>query len=179
MVGGGQQPVQGGEQGGYGLGRAELGEQPDGVQGVGGAQLIGGEGGGGAGGARVAEAGEGAGGAGAADRVAVVEEHDQRFEGAPVTAHPQRVGGDLPRPQRASGFDEYAREVFPVLGGAVVAQQVEHALVGPHLRRGAQLSPYSFQQRTEFLFHFPLLPEWPVPQRNSPADHWRPRLPVS
>nr|MCF0103037.1 hypothetical protein [Streptomyces sp. MH191] len=114
---GAQPAAQGGEERRYGLGAAQRGEQAYGVQGVGDSQFVGGEGCGRAGGAGVAEPGQGVGGGGAAGRVAVVEEEDERLEGAAVAGQAEAEGGQFAGPQRAAGFGEDGRERVGVLGG--------------------------------------------------------------
>ncbi len=109
-------PFEDGDQGRYGLGGAQLGEQPDRQQGVAGPEFIGGEGGGGAGGARVAEPGQGVGGGDAALGVAVVEEQDEGLEGARVAGDAEGVGGDLAGPERPAGLGEDAVQLLGVAG---------------------------------------------------------------
>lgn len=115
-VGGREAPFEDGDQGRYGLGGAQFGEEPDRQQGVGGPEFVGGEGRGGAGGARVAEPGQGVGGGDAALGVAVVEEQDEGFEGARVSGDAEGVGGDLAGPERLPGRGEDAVQLLGVGG---------------------------------------------------------------
>ncbi|GAA3756137.1 hypothetical protein GCM10023082_59050 [Streptomyces tremellae] len=115
-----EQPFEGGDEGGRRLGGAQRGEQPDGVQGVGGAQPVGGEGGSGPCGARVAEPAQGVRGGDTALRVAVVEQQHQGFEGAPVAGAAEPEGRDLPCPQGPFACDEDGGEFLGVVGGQQV-----------------------------------------------------------
>ncbi|GAA3211048.1 hypothetical protein GCM10020256_09550 [Streptomyces thermocoprophilus] len=112
-----QPTPQRGDQGGHGLGCAQLCEEPYRVQGVGDAQLVGGEGGGGPCGARVAEPGEGVGGGDTALGVAVVEQQDEGLEGATVPGQAQPERGQFPRPQRAARLGEHGGQLVEVRGG--------------------------------------------------------------
>ncbi|MDQ0790287.1 hypothetical protein QFZ64_005784 [Streptomyces sp. B3I8] len=47
----------------------------------------------------------------------MVEQEDERLEGAAVAGQTESEGGQFPRPQRAAGFGEDGRECVGVLGG--------------------------------------------------------------
>ena len=51
-----------------------------------------------------------------AQRIAVVEQQDERLEGAPVPGEAQPEGRHLPRPQRLSRLGEHARQYVMVRG---------------------------------------------------------------
>ncbi|BBJ40121.1 hypothetical protein SSPO_028390 [Streptomyces antimycoticus] len=134
-VTGSQLPFQRGDQGRYGLGGPQLHQQPDRVQGVRGAQRVGGQGGGGPRGARIAEAGQHPGGGRTAGRLTVVEQEDKGFEGPAVSCAAEHEGGRLTRPQRLLRRDQDAGQLF-ARGGGALAYEREQRGMGRRFLRG-------------------------------------------
>lgn len=140
-----QAPFEDGEEGRYGLGGAQVGEQPDRQQCVGDAEFVGGEGGGRPCGARVAKTCQGVGGGDAALRLAVVEEQDQGFEGARIAGEAEPEGGDLAGPEGLAGCGQHAGELLGIVGGDEFFEWLSI-----DFRAVVDLVPQSIDHRAEF-----------------------------
>lgn len=143
-----EQPLEDVDQRRHRFGGPQRGEQPHGIQGVGGAQFVGGQGRRRLGRTWVAQLLQRLCRAGAAGGIAVVQHEHQRLEGPAVPRAAQREGRDLAGPQRPFGLHEHGSELVARLRPALPGQRDQARVLD-----GLGLWPHSVDQRSECVAH--------------------------